>query len=363
MRLTVLLAVAACGVSPGDLELVGLGRWDAGWQFRVTRATPLMAYEPDSGCLRATSQTLAADTFLATQAASAHWVMVSDGLACVARADTEETHPALPPAPGATVVLDTERWTFGADGCRTAEGPLTAGTRVEARGQWRDAQYRGVLVVDAELNVAPLRHVDVDDRPWPWHSGVQLIRPVTGGFVVGGGVVIGPRAILTAGHLGVDGTTCFSREARTPEAWDGNRFDCEAVERVVPFPGLTDAAVVVLEHDTPPPYAKLRRTRLVAGEDFYTSRWHTLLRAPLGDTTVESVGNENFGCQPWPTESTFLGADSILAGGDSGGPAYAGDELVGITHGMRCRHGLSEPMKDVYVHVPAMLDFLAPFVQ
>src|SRR6185295_9810085 len=99
------------------------------------------------------------------------------------------------------------------------------------------------------------------------------------GFVVGAGVVIGPRAILTAAHLGVDGTTCFSREARTSEAWDAMKFDCTAVDQVIPMPNRIDAVVVTLKHDTPPPYAKLRQTEITVGETFYTSHWSTLLRA------------------------------------------------------------------------------------
>jgi hypothetical protein len=51
----------------------------------------------------------------------------------------------------------------------------------------------------------------------------------------------------------------------------------------------------------------------------------------------------------------------ILAGGDSGGPAWIGDDLVGIAHGGECYGGLqADPHHHIFVHVPAILSFLIP---
>ena len=171
----------------------------------------------------------------------------------------------------------------------------------------------------------------------------------------------GPYTLLTAKHMGVDEKTCYGRELVTGPAWYGGRFVCDNIAGPeIPAPLGVDAAIVQLVRPEGGPYARLRGLPVQPGEAFFTSRWSRLSRNVFADGKVISVGNMNALCEDWPANTAF-NSEPIVSGGDSGGPAWVGDELVGLAHGGQCRGGFDPPdERHVFVHVPGILSFLVP---
>jgi hypothetical protein len=117
---------------------------------------------------------------------------------------------------------------------------------------------------------------------------------------------------------------------------------------------------VSLLRDEPPPYARLRVTPLEVGDAIYTSRWSELHRHAFADATVSELGAQNASCAAWPDGSSFATAELVIGGGDSGGPAWIGDELVGTVHGEACRGSVLEPTRHLWIHLPGVRGFVAP---
>jgi hypothetical protein len=54
-------------------------------------------------------------------------------------------------------------------------------------------------------------------------------------------------------------------------------------------------------------------------------------------------------------------SDLVVGAGDSGGPAFAGRELVGIVHGEVCWRQV-EPPRHVFIHLPALWLFFEAYL-
>lgn len=332
-----------------------------GWQVQVAEATPVLAPGPD-GCLAASPDTLEAGTNLEVLASDGRFTLIDGTGRCVAAADLQTLHRPAQLSTGRTGIIQngTSRYTYDETGCPAPAEALEEGTEVLALARSHDESYRGFVVVDRDLGLAPVRMVDAEGWTYPWHASVQLVKEVEAGFVIGGGVVVGPNAILTAAHLGVDETWCYSREANSGVAWEDGLFECANIAGPAEtHPDGVDVAIVHLLFAEPPPHATVRMPPLSTGDTFYSTRWSTLHRNAFADSTVAEVGNDNAACDPWPADSSFLSSDLIVGGGDSGGPAFVGDELVGLVHGEVCRYPW-EPEAHVFVHLPGVRAFLEP---
>lgn len=332
----------------------------AGWRVRARIEAEILAPRDADGCLEPSGEALTVGEERLAIAADGRYVLIDEVGRVVRAGDVEEIdRPAtFEPGRAATIELDAARSRYDADGCPAeTEEALPRGTGVEALARSHDRSYRGSVVIDRALSLAPVRAVDADGWVYPWHASVQLVKQVPEGFVMGGGVLLGPRTILTAAHMAVDSTYCYSRRPASGEAWDRMEFVCDNVESATIHPAMIDVAVVHLRRDEDEPYARMREVPLEIGEPFYTSRCSTGLRHALADSIVDWVGSRNARCERWPAFSTFSSEEPIVGPGDSGGPAWVGDELVGIVHGDRCRSTI-EPADHVWIHVPGIVDFV-----
>jgi hypothetical protein len=230
-------------------------------------------------------------------------------------------------------------------------------TEVSVLARVHDESYHGFVVTDRGLGLAPVRAVDSEGWDYPWHATVQLIKAVPEGFVIGGGVLIGPRAILTARHMGIDETWCYSRHPDSGAAWYAGEFTCgNFAGPAAVHPEEVDIAVAELVRPEPAPYATLRRTPAEVDELIYSARTSQLRTHALIDTTVIRVGSSNATCTSWPDGSTFI-TPPVVGPGDSGGPAFAGDDLIGIVHGGLCGTP-GTPDRHVFIHVPGVVDWI-----
>ena len=347
----------------------GSGQTDAGSDgsdhptVLVTADTPILVPDQD-GCLVQSDVMALAGEELEVLAADDNLVLIDESGSCLQRSDVEgPSQPLQPDGPTGTIQWETPRFVYGEDGCPVAtEELLETGADVLALARSHDASYRGYSVVDRRLGLAPVRLVDGADWTYPWHASVQLVKEVPQGFVIGGGVIIGPNAILTADHLGADTSWCYSREPVAGPAWEAGLFVCDNIASSVRHPGKVDARVLLLESPVAGPHASVRQADLAVGEAFYANRFSTLRRNAFADSTVEGVGSSNAFCDSWPAASSFTSADLIVGGGDSGGPAFVGDDVVGLVHGERCKNSWEDP-QHVFVHLPGIHDFLAPYTQ
>jgi len=325
-------------------------------QFMVTEDVPLHRAGPD-GCLEAGDEIVERGSGPVAFAANDDWVLVPDGF--LPRSAGElllGDHFLEAGIEVGTLEIELARSVLDADGCPVPsdEGALSAGRSVSVRHRAEAPGHRGFAVVGETLEVLPLRALEIPGVERPWHASVQLVKPLDEGFVIGGGALVGPRTILTVAHLGVDAEFCWSRAPRTGEAWDAGNvaFDVESVEH---HPDV-DLAVVTLAADADPPYARLLDRDAADDEAFFTSRWGTLERHRFADATVYAVSAENAWCDPWPARSSLSTEDLVVGPGDSGGPAWIGDDLVGLVHGENCR-GPGAPGRHVFVHLPTLRDF------
>lgn len=334
---------------------------DTGGPLRVRALGDVALLEPaEGGCLEESALLRLADgEELPVVARDERFVIVDEEGRAVRAGDVELLGDLGAVTPRAAVVqIDTRVSRYDEAGCPTEHEELAAGTTVVALARSHDVNYRGYVVIGADLALAPVRHVDADGWAYPWHAAVQLVKQVPEGFVVGGGVLIGERTILTVAHLGVDAEYCYSREPRAGEAWAAGLFVCGNIASVRPHP-VVDAAIVELAAPEPPPYAMLRAEPVVDGEMLYANRFGMLNARAFGDAVVDSVGSVNAACAAWPDASSITTRDLVVGPGDSGGPAWIGHELVGLVHGEACRTPI-EPARHVFVHVPGILDFVAP---
>lgn len=330
------------------------------WTWRAARATQVHV-PGSSGCLRQSPDYFEPGDVVALSAANEHWGLVAsegDDVGLVELAHFEElTRPAdmetLPPGRPAIAANTFTRHTWGRDGCPMELEEVAELTEFEAFAKFHDAQYRGWAVIDRQLGLGPVRRVEAEGWEFPWGSAVQIIKELDEGFVTGGGVLIGPRHLLTVAHLGVDETYCYSREPVTGVAWEAGEVVCDNVAAVTPHPMGVDAAIVELVADEAPPFTTLSDESPVVGQEFYTTDYSSLHRNSFYDGEVRSVGRDNAYCQDWPASSTFMSEQLLISPGDSGGPAYSGDTLIGLVHGERCRRPI-EPQRHIFINVAGL---------
>lgn len=365
--LVVLVVASACG-GPGTLD-AAIDEGDAGsrgWRAVASAAgAAILRPSGPEGCLLETGERLAPGQEQPLLAAGAFHLLIGEDGSVVRRGEASELErPEVPePARSAVVERETLRSVYDDGGCPTPDGgaALPEGEAIVALARSHDDSYRGFVVIDRDLGLAPVRVVGSEGWIYPWHASLQLVREVEGGFVIGGGALIGPRTIVTAAHLGVEPGWCYSREPSTGAASAAGRLVCDNVATgALAHPDGVDVALVTLLRDEPPPYAHLRATPLAVGDAIYTSRWSELHRNAFADATVSEVGASNAFCAPWPAGSSFSTAELVIGGGDSGGPAWIGDELVGVVHGEACRGSVLEPVRHLWAHLPGVRDFVAP---
>lgn len=338
-------------------------RPDTTWMATARLETEILAPDTD-GCLMGTGDVLARGETIDVLAADENFLLLDARGRCLPRMDMEvlsEPHGMADATRSGIVHLATHRYKYGPDGCPSPVGPMPLFARVEPLARSHDANYRGFVVIDRDLGLAPVRTVDAEGWLYPWHAAVYLVRPVEDGYEFGGGVLLGPHHLLTAAHLAVDETFCYARGASAAMAFVQGEFRCQNIEAsAVDHPDGIDLAVVTLHDAESPPYARVRQTHVEMEEAFYTARLGSLSAHRITDAAVASVSHENAWCQPWPDNATFIASEPVVEDGDSGSPAWIGDELVGVVHGERCRPAYlaDEPPEHVFVHLPAVLDFL-----
>ena len=89
----------------------------------------------------------------------------------------------------------------------------------------------------------------------------------------------------------------------------------------------------------------------------WTSKWGGFLRHAFADALVDAVDRSNAWCDEWPRDASFGSHDLVLACGDSGGPAWRGDEVVGVVHGEKCVFAFQRKTH-LWVHLPALAGWL-----
>ena len=323
------------------------------------RSAPVLALDAQ-GCLSPSGEVLPEAQRLAPLASDGRFLVIDETLSAIRVEDVQELHRAeVPLVRTATVQVDTTRYQLGEDGCPVEVEPLAEHSAVQALARAHDANYRGLVVIDDTLSLAPVRAVQAEGWRDPWHASVQLVKEVPEGFLIGGGIMVSPQAILTAAHLGVDSSFCYSRAPNAGVAWSEERFICDNIASVQPHPAGVDVAIIHLAQPELPPFAAVRRTPLAEGEAFYAANLSSLHTHVFSDSTVLEVGDRNAWCDDWPSGASFLAVDLIVGGGDSGGPAFVGDEVVGLVHGEVCRLPIQQN-RHAFVHLPGVLDFLAP---
>ena len=367
-RALLVVWLLGCDGGAGVLDGGGDAGSDAGtaadaalpaWSARVVRDEAILAPSPEDACLRATSDVAGIDSVHAVLAADDRFVVIDERGRALPAAAVELSGAPDPSAGRAgTVQIDTRLSRYDAGGCPVEESDLVFGTIVTALARSHDANYRGHVVIGADLALAPVRHVGAAGWTYPWHAAVQLVKQVPEGFVIGGGVLLDERTLLTAAHLGLDSTWCYSREPRAGDAWAAGRFVCDNIAVVRTHPSV-DAAVATLTRPEAAPFARVRAGPVLPSEEVYANRFGLLLSHAFADARVENVGSVNAYCDSWPDGTSFFTRDLVVGPGDSGGPAWIGDELVGLVHGEACRATVLDPMRHVFVHVPAITDLWA----
>lgn len=212
-----------------------------------------------------------------------------------------------------------------------------------------------------------------DPDRWPDAAAV-----FSNGFFACSGVLIGPHAVLTAGHCGWNVTEVVV--GGTDHTADGERI--EVIEtHVYPDPFATfDVALLILARDAVTPPRAVALDCIV--DDFLTddapvtivgfgaidtaaSVWTTVLHEAWSTVVDHDCDRPEAGCNTavMPGGELIAGGDGVdSCNGDSGGPLYldtpAGAWLVGITS--RAADPASAPCGDggIYVRTDAIVDWL-----
>lgn len=148
----------------------------------------------------------------------------------------------------------------------------------------------------------------------PESAIVVLTRHVSEGWIIGGGVFIKPNVILSAKHLDIGNTWCY-----TTSAFVEQRLQCGKIIRVVADSNSDLALVQVAANQS---------------EDYY---------APLGvlnpfkSVIVSSVIDFKLEFREiWVKTAgpkIFIGPTGVSRAGDSGSPVFQDEKVVGIVHG------------------------------
>jgi len=342
-----------------------------GW--RVRTAVDAALYHLGSGCLTLES-TIPAGTEIDAWGMNDDWVRVTWTGDHVARADIEiVSGPAPGDIPAAswagTVGLEeTGIFTLDPSGCPIQIGTALEGEEYPAYGLSHDANFHGFWQVSADLAMIAVRVLNVPEWIFPWHRAVLLIKEIPDvGFLVGGGVVVGPNAILTAAHMAVDPDFCYVLAANAAQAWYAGEGVCGTISGFVIHPEVDIGVVLLSADETRVPAVAVLDRWAAAADEFYAVNMSTMHPNHMSDAVIDEVDGRNNGTGDplctgsWPHGSSFTTQSSIVGGGDSGGPAFIGDGLAGIVHGESCRWPW-EPYRQVFVHVPYFEDWIADVV-
>lgn len=333
---------------------------DPGWRVRVTTDTAL--YQLETDCLEAVG-TVTAGTELDGWGMNDYWVRVTWTGQHVARADVEilvEPAPGVdPPASwtGTVGLEETGVFTLDGSGCAVEIATALENDAWPAYGLSHDLNFHGYWQVSPDLEMVAVRVLNIPEWIFPWHRAVLLIKEVTEGFLVGGGAIIAPNAILTARHMSIDTEFCYVLAHNAADAWYAGEGVCGTVSEFVTHPEV-DIGVVLLSSDETrvPPLAVLDRW-VAVGDEFYVVNMSTMHHNHMSDALIDEVDGRNSGIwdpmctNSWPHGSTYTTLSSVVGGGDSGGPAFIGAGLAGIVHGEACRWPW-QPYRQVFVHVP-----------
>jgi len=338
-----------------------------GWRVRTTRDTELFLLVRD--CLEPRG-TVAAGTELDAWGMDDLWVRVSWDGEHVARADVEiveEPPPGEFPAPtssGTVGLEETGIFALDATGCAVSVGTAVENDEFPAYGLSHDPNFRGYWQVSTDLHLVAVRVLNVEGWIFPWHRAVLLLKEIPGtGFVIGGGVLVAPDAILTAAHMAVDSSFCYVLAPNIGVAWGAGEGVCGTIAEFVTHP---EADFGVVRLSAPelrvPPIEVLGRWAEV-GDEFFVVNMSTMHYNAMADAAIDEVDGRNAGlsdptCRTrWTHGSSFTTTSTVVGGGDSGGPAFVGAGLAGLVHGEACRWPW-EPYRQVFVHVPFFVDWL-----
>jgi hypothetical protein len=325
------------------------------WTVDLHGADVFVSTPDETGCLAPTSERLARATTVEVLASDGTWYLLAEGFRLIRAANTLSEHrpDTLRPRLEAVVQKAGPRYVFGTDGCPVpSDTEWEAGQVVTRFAKAHDADFHGFALVNESLEMAPMRHTDGWDAPW--QAGVQLYDGASDGALAGGGVLIDADTLLTTASTGVSDAFCFSRGPSS--VWGDDDVHCTVAD-VVEHDAV-DLAVVRLSEPLDGPFAPLRATALSAESPFYVQRFGGGNAREFGDSIVHSVGLNNADCDAWPYPSSFLSESPVTGPGDTGSPAYAGAELVGLMHGDACFPVTDEEGRQTFIHLPALLDFI-----
>ena len=333
-----------------------------GWRVRTTAETTL--YQLESECLEAIG-TVPAGTELDAWGMNDLWVRTTWTGQHIARSDieiiVEPPSGEDPPASweGAVGLEESGVYTLDGTGCAVQTGAAYEGDIYPAYGLSHDFNYHGYWQVSPRLDMIPVRVLNVTGWIFPWHRTVLLIKEIPDvGFLVGGGVLIAPGAILTAAHMAVDAEFCYVLSPNTADAYYAGEGVCGVLDQFVTHPGIDLGIMLLTTPETRVPPVDVLERYAAVGDEFYAVTMSTMHYNAMNDAIIDEVDGRHNTCNPaWPGGSSFSTQATIVGGGDSGGPAFIGDGLAGIVHGEACRWPW-EPYRQVFVHVPFAVSWI-----
>jgi hypothetical protein len=247
----------------------------------------------------------------------------------------------------------------------------------------------GMASIAAQMRWVDVRYLDVpawsppfDARDDIMMQAVFLGAPTgawtpggcgaTAGFTGGAGVKLNAYTIMTAKHLslakmGTPGAadSCVMLEPSIRASCLLQAQRCNDIVDIIPHPDV-DLALVKVSTPLPGPYATLRAAYAAAGEGLWFGRYTGLNRFDFSDsgTVLTLSGEHNTSCllagnHPWPASTSIEAQPGISASGDSGGPVFIGDEVVGVVHGEKCLDPweTGDP-RSIFVHTPALRSWI-----
>jgi hypothetical protein len=174
---------------------------------------------------------------------------------------------------------------------------------------------------------------------------VCLAKPIDKGWVMGGGIFIAPHTLLTAKHLAVDPDFIYAAGPEYGNSFSRHQYQHD-ISRVYPHPEV-DLALIQVNSDHPflEP-ASLNDQLPVTISQVSSLSYHQSLEK------VTRVGSWNQSGKAWPAGSSFACRIGTIGPGDSGGPVFQKDKVVGISHGDRPLLG------SIYVNLTPFLPWI-----